>query len=92
MMSSTASALMGAVSLASLVAGLFFLKFWRRTSDDFFLFFAMAFAVDAVSRFVIAVMPISNEAEPMAYFPRLITFGLILVAIVRKNTGSQGRF
>ena len=85
-MSNTASALMGAVSLASLVAGLFFLKFWRRTSDGFFLFFALAFAVDAVSRFVIAVIPISNEAEPMAYFPRLITFGLILVAIIKKNT------
>lgn len=92
MMSSAASALMGAVSLASLIAGLFFLKFWHRTSDEFFLFFAGAFAVDALSRFVIAVMPISNEAEPVAYLPRLITFGLILVAIVRKNTGSQGRF
>jgi hypothetical protein len=77
---------MGAVSLASLVAGLFFFKFWRRTSDEFFLFFAAAFAVDAVSRFVIAVMPIQSEMEAIAYLPRLLTFGLILVAIVRKNT------
>jgi uncharacterized membrane protein HdeD (DUF308 family) len=89
-MSNVASALMGAVSLASLVAGLFFFKFWRRTSDEFFLFFAAAFVVDAVSRFVIAVTPISNEAEPMAYVPRLLTFGLILLAIIRKNTG-KGR-
>ena len=85
------SALMGAVSLASLVAGLFFLKFWRRTSDAFFLFFALAFAVDAMSRFVIAVMPLSSEAEPMAYLPRLVTFGLILVAIIRKNT-DKGKY
>jgi hypothetical protein len=83
-----ASALMGAVSLASLVAALFFFKFWRRTSDRFFLFFAVAFAVDALSRFLIAVMPISNDAEPMAYLPRLVTFGLILVAIIWKNTGT----
>lgn len=90
MMSNTASALMGAVSLASLIAALIFLKFWRRTSDEFFLFFAAAFAVDAVSRFVLAVVPMSDEAEPVAYLPRLVTFGLILVAIVRKNTG-KGR-
>jgi hypothetical protein len=89
-MANMASALMGAVSLASLVAGLFFLKFWRRTADEFFLLFAAAFAVDAVSRFVLAVMPISNEAEPIAYLPRLVTFGLILAAIIRKNIG-QGR-
>jgi hypothetical protein len=90
-MPNIASALMGAVSLASLIAGLFFLKFWRRTSDEFFLFFALAFAVDALSRFVIAVMPISNEAEPMAYLPRLLTFGFILVAIIRKNT-DKGKY
>jgi hypothetical protein len=87
-MPNVASALMGAVSLASLVAGLFFLKFWRRTSDEFFLFFALAFAVDALSRFVLAVLPISNDAEPIAYFPRLITFALILIAIINKNTGN----
>ena len=67
-MSNVASALMGAVSLASLVATLIFFKFWRRTSDEFFLLFAMAFAVDAASRFVLAVTPIPNDAEPMAYF------------------------
>lgn len=87
MMSNTASALMGSVSLASLVVALFFLKFWRRTRDEFFLFFAAAFAIDALARFVIAVVPISSEAEATAYLPRLLTFGLILVAIIRKNTG-----
>ncbi len=89
-MSNAASALMGSVSLASLVTALFFLKFWRRTWDEFFLLFAAAFAIDALSRFVLAVMPISSDAEPIAYLPRLLTFGLILVAIIRKNTG-KGR-
>ena len=89
-MSNTASALMGAVSLASLIAALFFLKFWRRTSDEFFLFFAAAFAIDALSRFALAVPPISNEAEPIAFLPRLVTFALILAAIVRKNTKKDG--
>jgi hypothetical protein len=36
-------------------------------------------------------MPLSNEAEPMAYLPRLVTFGFILVAIVRKNT-DKGKY
>ncbi len=89
-MPNLASALMGAVSLASLIAALFFLKFWRRTSDEFFLLFAAAFAIDAVSRFALAVTPISSEAEPVAYLPRLMTFGLILLAIIRKNTGNSG--
>lgn len=89
-MSNLAPALAGAVALASFLAALFFLKFWRRTTDVFFLFFAAAFAIDAVSRFVLAAMPISNEVEPVAYLPRLMTFSLILLAIIRKNTNTKG--
>jgi hypothetical protein len=80
-----ASILSGAVAMASLVAALFFLKFWRRTRDEFFLFFAAAFAIDAVTRFVLPTLRISDEAEPVYYLPRLLTFILILIAIIRKN-------
>lgn len=37
--------LQGAVAAASLVAALHFLKFWRRSGDRLFAFFAAAFAV-----------------------------------------------
>ena len=84
-----AAVLMGAVAMASFVATLFFLKFWRHTRDPFFLLFAAAFAIDAVGRLTLGVVQISNEAEPAAYLPRLVTFGLIVIAIVQKNRPNQ---
>ena len=77
--------LSGSVAMASLVAALFFLRFWRRTRDSFFMLFSLAFAVDAVSRFSLAVSHVSDENEPLNYLARLVTFGLIIVAIIRKN-------
>lgn len=77
--------LTGAVAMASFVAALFFLRFWRQTKDRFFLLFAIAFAVDAVSRFVLGLAQPSSEAEPLFYLARLLTFGLIIAAIADKN-------
>jgi uncharacterized membrane protein HdeD (DUF308 family) len=85
-MTATMNAVMtGAVAMAALLAALFFLRFWRQTRDNFFLLFSIAFAIDAVSRFVLALTHVSDETEPYFYVPRLITFGLIIVAIVLKN-------
>jgi uncharacterized membrane protein HdeD (DUF308 family) len=86
-----ASALMGAVAMASFVAMLFFIKFWRHTRDSFFLLFAAAFGIDAVSRLVLSMVQPSGDSEPMAYLARLVTFGLIVVAIVQKNRPGQTR-
>jgi uncharacterized membrane protein HdeD (DUF308 family) len=77
--------LMGAVAMASFVATLFFLRFWRQTRDSLFLLFAIAFALDAVTRFVLGVSHPSDETEPLFYLGRLVTFGLIIAAIVLKN-------
>ncbi|HWM47964.1 MAG TPA: DUF5985 family protein [Xanthobacteraceae bacterium] len=81
----TTSVLAGATAMASFIATLFFLKFWRQTRDSFFLLFAIAFAIDAVSRFVLGLTQVSNETEPFFYLMRLVTFGLIIVAIIQKN-------
>jgi hypothetical protein len=35
------AALLGAIAMASLVAALFFLRFWRDTKDRLFLFFSI---------------------------------------------------
>lgn len=80
-----ASLLSGAVAMASLVTSLFFLKFWRRTGDWFFVFFSAAFAIDAAARFVLPALRGSDESEPIFYLPRLLTFVLILIAIFKKN-------
>ncbi len=79
------SVLAGAVAMASFVATLFFLRFWRQTRDTFFLLFATAFAIEAISRFVLALAQVSNENEPFFYLPRLVTFILIIIAIGLKN-------
>ncbi len=77
--------LMGAVAMASFVATLFFLRFWRQTRDGFFLLFAVAFALDSATRFALGMSRVSNETEPLFYLLRLVTFVLIIVAIACKN-------
>jgi uncharacterized membrane protein HdeD (DUF308 family) len=93
-MISTINAVMsGAVAMASAVAALFFLRFWRQTRDIFFFFFCLAFAVDAVIRVVLGFGSFSEESEPFIYLARFLSFALIAVAIIRKNRpggGSRG--
>jgi hypothetical protein len=79
------SALMGAVAMASFVAMLFFLRYWRQTSDGFFLLFAAAFGVDAATRTVLALWRLPEDTEPLVYLARLLTFVLIIAAIAVKN-------
>jgi hypothetical protein len=84
--------ILGAVAMASLVAALFFLRFWRDTRDRFFLFFAIAFFVDALDRVALGLTAGSAEHEPFFYGVRLLTYGLIIAAIVDKNRprGARG--
>jgi uncharacterized membrane protein len=67
------------------VAGLFFLRFWRKTRDRFFGFFAASFFLMALHRVVLLGMRGSDEHVVAAYLIRLLAFVLILVAIVDKN-------
>jgi uncharacterized membrane protein HdeD (DUF308 family) len=84
-MSTIAPVLNGAVAMASFVAMLFFLRFWRQTQDSFFLFFAFAFGIDAVMRLVLGLGHFSEETEPLIYLARAAGFGAIIIAIIRKN-------
>lgn len=77
--------LLGAIAMASFVAGLFFLRFWKSSKDRFFLFFAIAFWIEAVNRMMLALMVPSSEGIPVLYLIRFLAFGLILFAIVDKN-------
>jgi hypothetical protein len=84
--------ILGAIAMASLVAALFFLRFWRDTRDRFFLFFAIAFFVDALDRVALGLTAVSQEHEPFFYGVRLLTYVLIIAAIVDKNRphGTRG--
>jgi hypothetical protein len=77
--------LIGAISMASMVAGLFFLRFWRSTGDRFFLFFALSFFIEGVNRVVLAPVAQDNDGTPAYYLIRLLAYGLILYAILDKN-------
>jgi hypothetical protein len=84
-MSAMHELLLGAIAMGSLVAALFFMRFWRETHDRFFLLFASAFLIDAADRVALVWAPPAAEHEPLYYSVRLVMFGLIIVAIVDKN-------
>ncbi|RJF97251.1 DUF5985 family protein [Noviherbaspirillum saxi] len=77
--------LIGAIVTASLIAALFFLRFWRSTGDRFFLFFSLAFASDAVNRLLLGAATVDSDDMPAYYIIRLLGYGLILFAIYDKN-------
>lgn len=77
--------LLGAIAMANLIIGLFFLRFWKKTRDRFFLFFAVAFTLEGINRGLLGLSYSSNENEPIIYLVRLLSFVLILIAIVDKN-------
>lgn len=79
------SFLLGVIFVASLAAGLYFLKFWRRTGDALFLAFAIAFMVEGVNRLGFLFLAVPREGSLTIYLVRLAAFSLILVTIMWKN-------
>jgi hypothetical protein len=77
--------LMGAIASASFVCALFFLRFWRDTSDRLFGMFAASFTLLGISRIGLALSQSAQEGQTHWYWVRLAAFLLILVAIIDKN-------
>jgi hypothetical protein len=77
--------LSGALTLAYLIAALFFLRFWRRTADRLFLAFTVAFVLFALNQGLAHALTIYREPTSFIYALRVLGFVLILVAIVDKN-------
>ena len=82
--------LAGGIATASLIAGLFFLRFWRQTHDRFFLFFALSFLIEGLNRFALYALAGLDDQHPIYYVIRLVAYGLIVWAIVDKNLKSRG--
>ena len=85
--SPTAQLVPGAIVMGYAVAGLFFLRFWRQTSDRLFLIFAISFWILGAQRLALALTAQMVESHTGFYLVRLFAFLLILVAIVDKNRG-----
>jgi hypothetical protein len=77
--------LSGAITMACMAIGLFFVRFWRRTGDRFFLMFAGAFWLLMVERIILLSVSASTEFAPYTYLVRLSAFLLISIAIIDKN-------
>ena len=79
------SSLHGALTLACLLVGVMFLKFWRLSRDRFFLWFVAAFWAFALGWSLRAFGASSADHAYYVYLPRLAGFLLIAVAIFDKN-------
>ncbi|MCP3733185.1 DUF5985 family protein [Sphingomonas sp. MG17] len=77
--------LSGVIAMGCFVAGLFFLRFWKKTRERLFLAFAFAFWLLALAQTLLAVTDFPIEERGWLYFPRLVAFVLILISIWWKN-------
>ena len=75
----------GTLVMGYLVAGLFFLRFWRDTRDRLFAIFAGAFWLLALQRALLTVIDHSPGTAVWLYGLRVLAFVLILAAIIDKN-------
>lgn len=80
----------GALIFGYLIGGLFFLRFWRRTRDGLFAWFAIAFGLMAVNQLALAFLDFPEEEMHYIYLIRISAFVLILWAIVWKNIRNVG--
>jgi hypothetical protein len=80
--------LLGVIATSSFAAGAFFMKFWRRSHDNFFLAFTVYFVTEGGIRTALLFFSKPNEGSPWIYVIRLMALVLILAAILRKNYGT----
>ena len=91
MITRTESFLLGVIFTCSVIAGVFFLKFWRRTGDSLFLAFGIAFLVEGINRAFILELQNPNQAHPLTFVVRLLAALIILAGILHKNYSSSRR-
>lgn len=80
-----ASFMSGGLMMGFWGVAIFFFRFWRKTGDRFFGWFATAFLMLMVERIALVFVQQDNEVRTYVYFFRLAAFILILVAIGEKN-------
>lgn len=83
--------LTGALMCAYTVAGVHFLRFWRRTGDRLFGHFALAFWLFALNQLAVTLPAVAAVTNGYEYLLRVLGFVLILFAIVEKNVVKSTR-
>lgn len=77
--------LLGALSMASALAALFFLRFWTLSRDRLFLFFSLGFFTLGLTWTTLGIFHPGEETRHYYYVLRLVAFFLIIVGIADKN-------
>jgi hypothetical protein len=81
--------LLGVIVTAAATAGAFFMRFWLKTRDPLFLAFSASFLIEAANRIRFLWLENPNEGAAGIYLVRLVSYLLILIAIVNKNRGRR---
>lgn len=81
----------GMVTMGFIFAGLFFLRFWRRTGEGLFVVFALAFWLLALNQIFLAAAGSENPLLSWEFLPSLGAFGLLIMAILIKNFDRSGK-
>ena len=77
--------LLGAMAMGCAVVALFFFRFYRDTRDRLFLYFGLSFLIEAINRAQFAILEPGREDAPLYYGIRLVSYLLILWAVLEKN-------
>lgn len=75
----------GGIMMGCWIAGLLFLRYWKRTRDRLFLILCTAFWLMGLERAALAAIAVENEVRTFVYVFRLFAFLLIVIGIIDKN-------
>ncbi len=75
----------GATMMAEIGISIFFFKYWKRSKDRLFVYFAAAFALLAVSQIVVFCYGDRGNFSIFGYSVRFIAFACIIIGIIEKN-------
>ena len=76
--------------MASLIAALFFLRYWRASRERLFGFFTLFFVGMTANWTVLALIdqPADEARQLHAYVIRLVAFVILIIGIIDKNRRS----
>lgn len=77
--------LLGFIAALSLIAALYFFRFWRDTRDWLFVSFVIFFVIQGCSDAAIISYSHPNLGHPWLYLIRLLSIIVVLAAILAKN-------
>ena len=80
---------LGGTAVACLAIALFFLRFYRDTTDRLFAAFAAAFFIFGVNRLILTAIDEDADGRIYAYALRFLAFMLVVWGIVDKNRSSR---